>query len=376
MRILVIHNNLTDDPNKHSGVDDWRLVRPMRELRKHHPDWTIEERPSIIPDMAKYKDKSEFTQEEMEAAFENVCSYDIVFSSYQANPTVYTLLKVAADRAGTQYIMDVDDDMFAINPDNPIWTRMTDEKIYYMQRMIADNAWISTTTTQLAKVFRLRRKGHHYKSVFVNPNYISDDYRHAGFDNGERLVIGYFGGSAHYKDIHNTGFMPALARVMHENKHVYFRSIGMIVDHYLPKARYVVEEGKKGHGWLNEVFPSLNFDIGVAPLLENIFNTGKSNIKWQEYTRAGSCVIASDVGPYKTIPPKAALLTDNTEAAWYDVLSRAVHDAALRRKTVETAQAALHDHYRLEDNWQQYEAMFEAVMQARAKKQPPMILSK
>lgn len=376
MRVLVIHNNFSDDPNKHSAVDEWRLIRPMRELRKHRPDWTIDERPTVIPDIAKYKDKSEFTEAEMEAAFENICTYDIVFSSYQANPTIYTLLKVAESRAGTQYIMDCDDDMFAINPDNPVWTRMTDEKIYYMQRMIADNTWISTTTDALAKVFRLRRKGHHYKSVFVNPNYISDDYKHNGFNNKDRLVIGYCGGSSHYKDIHDSGFLPALARVMHENKHVYFRSIGMIVDTYLPKARYKVEDGKKGPGYLSEVFPSFNFDIAAAPILDNIFNTGKSDIKWQEYTRAGAAVIASDIGPYTHLPPGSALLVKNTEEAWYEALTRAVNDAGLRKKLITTAQKALHDQYRLEDNWMRYEAMFEAVMAAKNAKQSPVILSK
>jgi glycosyltransferase involved in cell wall biosynthesis len=362
LKVLVIHTNLNPDQSKHSAVDAWRLVRPMRELQKH-VDWQIDYRPTLVPEIQKYKDKTEFTAEEMEKAFKDVSSYDIVFSSYQANPTMYTLLKVAADKTGTQYIMDVDDDMFAINPDNPIWTKMTDEKIYYMQRMIADNSWISTTTEALADVFRKRRQGLSKHSVFVNPNFISNDYQHPGFDNGDKLVIGYFGGSAHYKDMHDSGVLPALRRIMHEHKNVYFKSVGMIIDDYLPKARMVVEDGKKGAGWLNEVYPSLNFDIALGPILDNIFNNGKSNIKWQEATRAGSCFVASNIGPYKTLLPGTALPCRNTEDDWYRVLNKAVTDAELRKKTVNEAQRVLESQYRLENHWERYKDMFETVYQ-------------
>jgi hypothetical protein len=363
MKILVIHTNLNPDQEKHSAVDAWRLVRPIRELRKH-TDWQIDEQPTLIPDFAKYKDKSEFTNEEMEAAFKHVCSYDIVFSSYQANPTMFTLLQVARDKVGTQYIMDVDDDMFAINPDNPIWTKMTDEKVYFMQRMIATNAWISTTTEELAKRFRERRTGTP-NTVFVNPNFINEDYQHPSFNNGDKMVVGYFGGSTHYKDIHNTGFLPALERVMHEHKNVYFKSVGMIIDHYLPKARVIIDDGKKGDAWLKELYPSLNFDISVGPLLDNIFNRGKSDIKWQESTRMGSLFVCSDVGPYSNLDNRVALKTKNTEQDWYAALKKAVTAIEYRKQTVLMAQAVLKHENRLEDNWRYYKRMFETVYAAR-----------
>lgn len=359
MKILVVHTNLNPDDQKHSAVDAWRLVRPMRELRKH-VDWQIDEQPTVIPNFAKYQDKKEFTAKEMEVAFKHICSYDIVFSSYQSNPTIYTLLKVAADKAGTQYIMDVDDDMFAINPDNPIWTKLTDERVYFMQRMVADNAWISTTTDELANRFRDRRLQDR-SSVFVNPNYISSDYQHPGFDNGDKLVIGYFGGSAHYKDVHDSGMIPALRQIMHEHKNVYFKSVGMILDDYLPRGRTTVQDGKKGNGWINEVYPSLNFDISVAPILDNIFNKGKSDIKWQEATRMGSQFVCSDIGPYSLLKDAVALKTNNTEADWYKALKQAVEDADKRKQMVAAAQTELERHYRLETNWQQYQRMFEIV---------------
>jgi hypothetical protein len=363
LRILAIHSNLADDQNKWSAVDSWRIARPIRELKKNMPEWTIDEQLTPIPGIEKYKNSSEFKEEEMQAAFEKISSYDIVFSSYHADPTGYTLYKVAADRTGTQFVMDVDDDMFSINPDNPFWLKMDDEKCYWMQRMIADNSWISTTTPQLAEVFIARRPDKNKNSVFINPNYISDDYVHPGFDNGGKIVIGYFGGASHYDDLHETGVHDALLRLMHENKNVYFKAIGMPMDKYLPRARYEFQEGKRGNGWVEELFPTLNFDIAIAPICDNLFNKGKSDIKWQESTRAGSAFVGSYVGPYRRLGPDIAMTAQNTAESWYNALKSLVDNPEKRKSMVAAAKAEL-DGRRLEDNWTQYRDMFIKVKEA------------
>ncbi len=368
MKILAIHSNIGRNQNTYSAVDTWRIKRPMDELRKHMPDWTIDEQLTPIPGLEKYKNSSEFNEEEMEKAFKVISSYDIIFSSYHADPTGYTMYKVAADKTGTQFIMDVDDDMFAINPDNPFWLKMDDEKAYWMQQMIRDNTWISTTTESLAKVFRDRRKDHDPSSVFVNPNYIYDGYQHPAFDNGDRIVIGYFGGASHYKDLHDTGVIQAVEKLMHEHKNIYFESIGMPVDDYLPKARYKLQEGKRGDGWVKELYPNMRFDIAIAPIKDNIFNKGKSNIKWQESTRAGAAFVGSYIGPYTKLKPNTAVTVQNTMESWYWALKKLVEDAEYRRTLVFNAQKELQANWRLEDNWMQYRDMFDTVFAVKQAK--------
>ncbi len=358
LKILAIHSNVSEDQNVWSAVDTWRIARPIRELKKHMPEWTIDEQLTPIKGLEKYKNSSEFKEDEMQAAFDKISSYDIIFSSYHADPTGYTMYKVAADRTGTQFVMDVDDDMFSINPDNPFWLKMNDEQCFWMQRMIADNTWISTTTEALAEVFRERRLDHRKDSVFVNPNYITGDYAHPGFDNGDRIVIGYFGGASHYDDLHETGVHEALEKLMHEDKRVYFKAIGMPMDKYLPRARYEFQDGKRGDGWTKGIFPTLNFDIAIAPICDNLFNKGKSNIKWQESTRAGSAFVGSYVGPYKTLKPDTAITVQNNAEGWYKALKTLVDDADKRKKMVGTAQAELQANWRLEDKWMQYRDMF------------------
>lgn len=369
MKILAIHSYLGDNEKTKSQIDNWRIKRPLDELRKH-VDWQIDEQPTFIKGIEKYKNAKEFTEEEMQLAFEHICQYDIVFSSYHADPTAYSMLKVAADKAGVQFVMDVDDDMFSVNPDNPFWIKMDDEKCYWMQCMIRDNAWISTTTDVLAKVFRDRRVGHHPDSVIINPNYITDEYQHPPFNNGDKIVIGYFGGSSHYADLHETGVAEALQKLMHENKSVTFKAVGMPLDKYVPRGRYEFVDGKRGNGWVNELFPSLKMDIAIAPLDDNIFNQGKSNIKWQEATRAGAAFVASRIGPYRSLFSNTAITVENDQDAWYKALKTVVDDVSYRKKLVTEARAELSRNWRMETHWQRYKHMFETIKEYKDANHP------
>jgi glycosyltransferase involved in cell wall biosynthesis len=358
VKILSVHSAYAKDENKRSSVDQWRCARPLEELAKHEPTWKIDHQPTFIKGIEKYKDAKEFTAEEMEKAYEIICGYDIVFSSYHADPTAYSMLKVAAKNKGVKFIMDVDDDMFAVNPDNPFWVKMDDEKCYWMQCMIRDNDYISTTTEKLAKVFRDRRE-HPPETVFVNPNLITDIYQHPPFDNGDKIVIGYFGGSSHYADLHTTGVPEALERLMHENKKIHFKAVGMPLDKYIPRARYHFVDGKRGNGWLKELYPSLKMDIALAPLDNNIFNNGKSNIKWIESTRAGACFVGSNFGPYDSLDKSVAeLVPENTPEAWYRALKRVTEDVEYRKQMVKNAQAEVEKNWTLEKGWKQYRDMF------------------
>jgi glycosyltransferase involved in cell wall biosynthesis len=82
-----------------------------------------------------------------------------------------------------------------------------------------------------------------------------------------------------------------------------------------------------------------NWDIGLAPLLDTVYNRCKTDNKFREY---GACGIA---GIYSAIPPYAAsvrheitgLLTENTEDAWYQAVKRLILDAALRKKIAVNA---------------------------------------
>lgn len=363
MKILAVHN--TKEGAK-KAVDLWRIARPIRELRKN-TDWQIDEQDTFIKGIEKYKDKNEFTAQELEKAAKHLGQYDIIWSTYFSNPTFYALLRAVNSRYGTKFVLDVDDNMFAIKLDNPIWLKLTDENIFHMQCMIRDADFVTTTTERLAHVIRERRE-QDPETVIVLPNYISDDYKHKPFDNGDITHIGYFGGSSHYNDVDKSGMVEAVEKLMHENKKIKFTSVGMPIEKYLPKGRYSYHEGAQGQAWIDEVFPSLNFDIAVGPIDNSPFSECKSNIKWQESTRMGAAFVASNIGPYSDLHNGVdALLVNNTPEDWYKALKRLVDRPKFRKDMVEYAQKEL-ILWKLEINWRHHKEVFEKI-QKTGKKQ-------
>jgi glycosyltransferase involved in cell wall biosynthesis len=350
MKILAIHTGNNPDNAVHA-VDLWRITRPINEL-KEHTDWQIDERPTIMKHFEKYKDAKDFTEEELQATVDDLKQYDVIWGSYTSfmHGMVFALCSMVADKYGVKFVLDIDDNMFAINPDNiGWWLKMSHEKTHELQTIIRNAKYVTTTNEALANVLRERLDA----KVKVVPNFISKYHPECTPDNGDKIKIGYFGGASHFNDLHKTGMLPALQRIMHEHKNVYFESAGMTIEYYLPKKRYYYNPGARGWAWTNEIFPNLNFDIALGPLTDAIFNKSKSDIKWQESTRLGAAFIGSNIRPYAETVKHGVdgLIVENTEEDWYKALKKLVEDETYRKKLVTNARKRLDKEFALEKNW-------------------------
>lgn len=345
VKLLAVHGiGFDKNKKKEKAVDLWRIKRPIDELKKH-VDWQIDEWPTLIPEIQKYNGVEEFSAEELESAAKKLGEYDIIWSIYFTNPVFYALLRVVNARYGTKFVMDVDDDLFAIKQDNPVWLKLNDENVYNMQCMVRDVDYLTTTTEELAQTLRSKRPDKKPESVIVLPNFIPDTYKHDPIDNGEDIVIGYMGGSSHIFDIDQSGMVEAVEKIMHENKNVKFVACGMPIEKYLPKGRYTYLEGAPSTDFVDKVFPELYFDISLAPLEECVFANGKSNIKWQESTRMGAVFVATNTGPYKSLHNGVnAILVENTVDDWYKALKKLVDNKKLRGIILENAKRDLISH--------------------------------
>lgn len=354
-KILAIHNIGFDAGDKESGVQLWRIYRPLEELKKH-VDWQIDYQRGFF---LESKDGSNnVSEEDFEASGRHLGTYDIVFSSYHTNASAHSLMAAVSKVYGTKFILDDDDNTFAIEAENPFWVHMSHDQAYDMQRIVRTSKYITTTCQNLADVFSARTEVD--AKVYVLPNYIPDTYQQTEPDNGDKIVIGYFGGTNHYIDFEETGIEPALQRIMHEYKNVYMTSIGIPIKTYLPRTRYKLREVVFGRKFVTDLFPTMQFDIGLAPIRQTTFSEGKSNIKWQEYTRMGAAFIGSNVGPYKALKAGTATLVENTEEAWYNGLKALVESETKRKAQVAKARKDL-ENWRLEKHWQDYKKVFEEV---------------
>lgn len=356
MKILAINSWSNPDNAKHSPIDAWRIHWPLEELKKH-VDWQIDYLPVFLPGADEYTSPDDFDEQALEKAAKDLGEYDIIISSYQPSPFVFALLEMVKRKYGTKYILDEDDDVYNIPADDISRRNLSDKDIRYMQRMVELADFVVVTTEQLKTSYQ---QASTHAKVFVIPNYISDAYQNDKPKDGNIVNIGYFGGAGHYYDLHETQLLPALEKLMHTYKNVHFTTVGIPLDAYLPKARTHHIEGSNVHVWLDNTYKSLNFDICLAPLRRNLFNEAKSNIKWQEATRMGAAVVASNIGPYRDVEPSAISLVNNTSEDWYDKLE-ALISPEKRQKQVLNAQYEVEAKWKLEDNWTKYKQLFETV---------------
>jgi len=98
-------------------------------------------------------------------------------------------------------------------------------------------------------------------------------------------------------------------------------------------------------------FSDAGFDIGLAPLKDDVFYRSKTNNKFREY---GACRVAgiySDMDVYSSCVSDAetGLLVSNDPEAWYGAIVRLVEHLDLREKIKENAFKYVRQHYSQED---------------------------
>ena len=94
-------------------------------------------------------------------------------------------------------------------------------------------------------------------------------------------------------------------------------------------------------------FSAAGFDIGLAPLLDDIFHRSKANTKFREY---GACRVAgvySNVDVYSQCvrDGRTGLLVANEPEAWYQAMVRLIEDQPLRTRVQEQARKDVEEHF-------------------------------
>lgn len=355
MKILAISSYVGDPTKKlDSSVHLWRIKRPMLELQKQ-TGWQVDFQPGLVRDFHGLEQSpDDFIRRFGKSELDHLGQYDVIFTSYFTSPHIYTLIWALQKHYKTKVIIDFDDDLFDVDPGNFGFWRTAGKQGHEFLTIIARVAeHLCTTNDLLAK--KLRGKSETDPSIHVIPNYISDMYPDQEVDNGDKVYIGFFGGASHYLDIHDSNMLPALRKIMHEHKNVYFKVCGQPIDDYLPKKRVIDVPVAQGTEWPTERLPSMNLDIAVAPLLVTEFNQHKSNIKWQEATRMGSAFIGTNTGPYKDIPESCGVLVNNTVEDWYDAFKTLLNEEE-RKRMVKNAKEELKK-WKLEENVMKYKSM-------------------
>ena len=271
----------------------------------------------------------------------------------RSNPYSTEILK-RAKKLGIKIIYETDDFLLDIKKDNPSYNVMQKLKPGIIRAI--DNAdVITTSTTKIAEKFKKIDKDTEIIRNYQLNNVVSPK----PFKPNKTLKIGYFGTFTHNQDLKL--IESPIREIKKKYPNVEFEVVGISEregDWFTTKKLpYYPMSAPTFMKWLaNEV----DWDIGVAPLVDNDFNSCKSELKYIEYTALGIPTVASDIEGYReaiTDGVNGFLAKDNYE--WGAKLSRLIDDQSFRHGMVNNARENVLENYNLNSKVKQWDSIFK-----------------
>lgn len=270
----------------------------------------------------------------------------------------------ALDKNGLQYLQsckfydeigfEIDDDLFSLSSDHPdatVYSKLKEDLEYLLRN--SDLVIISTEALRKEITERVPDK-----SVHVIRNYLDEKLWFTPIGNDkirretDEIRVGYFGTSSHIHDLEmiKDAFLIARKNLDKDKIKLVLEVVGVTrksQDWYriLP-----VPSGYSEYpdfvSWIRQ---SVQWDIGIAPLVENKFNKSKSYQKYLEYTALGVPGIYSRYGEYQDIIENGTtgILVDNKVETWSDALIILAKDSKLRTDLLNMAQKDVYARYLL-----------------------------
>lgn len=257
-------------------------------------------------------------------------------------PHVHELLSHCSSQ-GIRLIYDIDDDLLGIaksdHPERKFYATYAD----VITQLVQSAAEVYVSTPSLAEAL-----GELRKTVGVRPNKLSREIVPVSWQKSPQKPIGilYMGTLTHGADFQLVE--DALIRI----KDTYGATVTIYIVGVTTRAvnsKYFTvltppPELGSSYPLFMQWLGGLNlFDIGIAPLENNLFNLHKSDIKFLDYSALKIATVASNVESYaKTIVDhETGLLVDNKSTSWMDALSELIESKALRSRLADNAFAYL-----------------------------------
>lgn len=174
----------------------------------------------------------------------------------------------------------------------------------------------------------------------------------------DEVMIGYAGSEQHVLDL------PVLGGSLHEMFMRHHEKVSFGFMGYITPDMWSIDllEGevyfKGGEPFLQypEALAHLGFDIGLAPVADNFFNSCKSELKYLEYSALGIPTIASDTAPYRRAIGYSewddqkcrGLLIKNKPRKFLRALEVLFKDADLRKHIGQNAHNYVLENYNIE----------------------------
>lgn len=322
-----------------SGCAYWRIILPMRHLAEHGYDITI-----ASADLDKGK----------AITASGMAGHDVIIGQRFNKPGGVHVFREARTPA-SRLVYELDDDVFSINAENfsayTLWQDpgVLDAAIHAME--IAD--LITCSTEPLAEVLR-----EHNPNVVVLPNHLPAWVCEYERKRRDRPALGWAGGASHGVDVGM--IVSPVKRFLKRFPGWDFRLQGT---DYRPTfkagSRVVFTKWVQVNDNEREYFTSPDWDIGLAPIDPNPFNSSKSFLKALEYGALGIPTIASDWHPYRDFVKHGETgFLVRRDHEWLGYMSELASDEGLRNKMGAAAREQARQ-WTIEEGWKLWEKTYQ-----------------
>lgn len=285
-------------------------------------------------------------------AAQQLMNYDIIVAQRQVSPNILKILRNLAE-AGKTIIFEIDDLMDKIDPNQPAYKHYhTGSADLNGLKSIMEMSHGITVSTYELYADSLK----YSKNVHILPNMIDFSLRSweiKPFNDTTSIKIGWTGSKSHTIDLDILG--EVLAKVLNKYPNVIYKHFALpemaeylIRTYSLPVDRVELVDLRPF-----PEYPSglLDFDIGLAPIVNNAFNRAKSNLKPLEYNACGIPFVASKVAPYQRYCKQGINgFTADSTAEWVEKLSILIEDTSLRKAIGDYGAAETRELYDLDKN--------------------------
>jgi len=263
--------------------------------------------------------------------------YDVVVLLREAFLVGPPLWEALLALEGRRYVLDLDDAVWE-GYDSPTYGRLarwlkcawkTRQVLKMARRVVAGNAYIANYV-----------RGYNDNVTIVPTVVDTTQYRPAPLRDGVP-TLGWIG--SHSTAQYVAPLLPVLARLARRTR-FRLRLVGAGCHFDLPGVELQNDVWREA----TEIEDVRSFDIGLFPLVENVWSRGKSGFKAVQYGAVGIPTVASPVTTNRDIvlDGETGFWADSPEL-WHDRLLRLIEDGALRRRLGSAARVRIEAHYSL-----------------------------
>lgn len=366
MRVLFI-------PTSNSGVVYWRMYNFARAINKRglaQADflWWQRDLNEIHPWQYRI---TEAVSKHAILGEMNHCVREadvVVMGMVHTRAALTTFYAIKDAYPNKPILAEIDDNILSTptyNPADPWYAPGTEFRSVAVEQFKAADG-IICSTPYLAELYRDL-----CEHTYVVPNSIDFDlWGRLKYRNRPGIRIGWAGGASHTEDLEIV--RPAVDAILKKYPDAKF-----VFVHGIPEFFKNQERVECVYKFARiDKYPALlagqDFDIGLAPLVDNAFNRGKSNLRWLEYAAMGIPCVASNVGHFaETIKHgEDGLLADGPED-FITHLSDLIEDRKYRRQIGANAKARVDQNFNVDRVAEHYVETLRAIVAKGPTKEAP-----